>query len=48
MTSDEAIAVQKPVYGVAAIDADPLGIKRYACRRAEEGLSARYHREAKA
>ena len=48
MTLDEAIAVQKPLYGVAAIGAKPLGIKRYACRRGEEGLSARYYREAKA
>ncbi|MFN7306252.1 MAG: hypothetical protein ACK5TQ_06690 [Acetobacteraceae bacterium] len=48
MTLDEAIAVQKPLYGVAAIGADPLGIKRYTCRLSEEGLSARYYREAKA
>jgi hypothetical protein len=48
MTLDEAIAAQKPLYGVAAIGANPLGIKRYACRRSEEGLSARYYQEAKA
>ncbi|MCA3414947.1 MAG: hypothetical protein INF84_10130 [Roseomonas sp.] len=53
MTLDKAITAQKLraenlLYGVAAIGADPLGIKRYACLRGEEGLSARYYREAKA
>jgi hypothetical protein len=48
MTSGAAIALQKPLYGVAAMGADPLGIKRYACRRGEEGLSDRYYQEAKA
>ena len=53
MTLDKAIRVQKLqvpnlLDSVVKIGADPLGIKRYACGRGEEGLSARYCRETKA